>query len=185
MMSQSTLLTSGTLPFGPSSPCRPSSRRSGTRVGVARQPPGDRDPSFSKPLPSFSLQPVNDTEEEEEEDHLTRTHHSMTACSFFAPSLSLLGKGALFRLGAAVEASGNLKKALIITESRGIQHIVEAVSRELFSAVGVVKIKEGELTTFNFYRALASVVPTFFGFFLTKNKTKIEQEVWFLQIHST
>ena len=133
-MSQSILLTSGTLPFRLSSPCRPRSRRSGTRVGVARQPPGDRDPSFSKPLPSFRLQPVND-KEEEEEDHLTRTHHPMTACSFFAPSLSLLGKGALFRLGAAVEASGDLKKALIITESRGIRHIVEAVSRELFSAV--------------------------------------------------
>lgn len=113
--------------------CSRCSRTDAVRVGVARQPPGSHDPSFQQVVPSFRLEPV---EPAEEHDHLARQHHLMSASSFYAPSLSLLGPGALHRLGPVVRASG-VKKALIITDTSSHRHlvpIVQTVQRELFAA---------------------------------------------------
>jgi len=49
--------------------------------------------------------------------HVVRAHHAMGASTFFAPSLSLLGPGALCRLGPIIAATG-AKTALVITGDR-------------------------------------------------------------------
>lgn len=69
----------------------------------------------------------------EEEDHLTRQHHALSASTFFAPSLSLLGPGAIHRLGPVMRESG-LKKALIITDITYLREECRQVQRVIFSA---------------------------------------------------
>ena len=80
-------------------------RRSGVQVGVAHQPPGDHDETFSQPVPSFRGEPA------EEVAHDARQHHPMDASFFFpAPPVALLGRCSLQRLASMMNKTYEVKK---------------------------------------------------------------------------
>ena len=91
-------------------------RTSGVPRAVAAQPPGDHDESFGRAVPYLRGEFVG-LDESSSTPHVVRAHHAMGASTFFAPSLSLLGPGALRRLGPIIAATG-AKTALVITGDR-------------------------------------------------------------------
>ena len=81
----------------------------------ASQPPGSHDPSFGETIPSHRGEQYDANDARV--SHAARPHHDMSACTFFAPSLSILGFGALRRLGGIVSAAEH-KTCLFITSDR-------------------------------------------------------------------
>lgn len=100
---------------------------------MARQPPGDHDEAFGPTLNSVFGEPyeANDARI----SHTARPHHPMTAATFFAPSLSLLGVGALRRLEGIVRDAKH-KTCLLVTGDRlnDPAGVIPATTRALVDA---------------------------------------------------
>jgi alcohol dehydrogenase len=105
------------------------------RTRVASQPPGDIDESFGGALPSYRGSLVVPAG-----DHFVRQHHTSRsgASSFFAPPFSLLGQGALQRLGNVVSESG-AKRCLVVSQTKHLRDedekdVLKRLCKELFDA---------------------------------------------------
>ena len=86
-----------------------------TRASAA-QPPGSHDPTFAEKIPSHRGE-AYDANDAGVVSHAARPHHPMSAYTFFAPPLSILGFGALRRLGGIVRDKEH-KTCVLVTGDR-------------------------------------------------------------------